>query len=87
MAIFLVRLCFCGAAPPPVFVVELEPKGSGRDREDVEEDFGGGSANVDLEVGGGSFERSDDADVASVDCEVNIAVVFELSSPLSTSLP
>ena len=82
MAIFLVRLGFCGAAPPPVFVVELEPKGSGREREDA--DFGGGSAKVDLEVGGGSFGRSDD-------CEAGVAVVFDvvfkLSSPLSTSLP
>lgn len=74
MAIFLVRLGFGGAALPPMCGVELELEGSGRERE--EEDFGGGSANVDLEVGGGSFERRDDADV-----------VFKLSSPLSASLP
>jgi len=84
MAIFLVRLGLGGAALPPVFVVALELEGSGREREEEEEeeDFGGGRANVDLEVGGGSFERSDGADVADV-----VVVVFKLSSPLSASLP
>lgn len=78
MAIFLVRLGFGGAALPPMCGVELELGGSGRERE--EEDFGGGSANVDLEVGGGSFERRDDVDVV-------FDIVFKLSSPLSASLP
>lgn len=81
MAIFLVRLCFGCAALPPVFVLGVELEGAGRERED--EDLGGGSANVDLEIGGGSFERRDGVDVAGVDCEVD----FKLSSPLSTSLP
>lgn len=79
-AIFLVRLGLGGAALPPVFVVTLELEGKGRERE--EEDFGGGRANVDLEAGGGSFGRSDDADVVEGD-----VVAFKFSSPLSTSLP
>ena len=80
MAIFLVRLGLDGAE----ILVELELEGSVRERED--EAFGGGSASVDLEVGGGSFERSDDADVVGVDRDV-VVVVSKLSSPLSTSLP
>lgn len=74
MAIFLVRFCFGSA---PAFVLEVELEGAGRE----DEDFGGGSASVDLVVGGGSFERSDEEEAAGV------VVVFKVSSPLSTSLP
>lgn len=91
MAIFLVRFGLEEAALEPVAVIavvsDVELEGAGRGRED-EEDFGGGSANVDLEAGGGSLGGRDDVDGASVGCEIDVVVVFdEPSSPLSMSLP